>query len=233
MPPRSPWMKRRIFGFQRRVWWPKWTPASSSSRMPTSGMVLLPWFVVRCGTAARTAERGPGERSALGRAGPRSGRSVRRVDGVSVTRISVRKSADGASLRQARSSAARSAGAAVTSTGSPRDRVREGQARGVQELAPQPEQRPASPYSGSPRDRVADRLQVDADLVRAPGLEAHAQQRRVGQRLLDLEVGDRLARLVGVGREPRAVRGGRGRSARRSCRCAPAGGPRRARGTRA
>src|SRR5882757_7737180 len=28
-------MKRRILGFQRRVWWPKWTPASSSSRMPT------------------------------------------------------------------------------------------------------------------------------------------------------------------------------------------------------
>ena len=24
-----------IFGFQRRVWWPKWTPASSRSLMPT------------------------------------------------------------------------------------------------------------------------------------------------------------------------------------------------------
>src|SRR3990172_6896146 len=31
MPPRSPKMKRFIFGFQRRVWWPKWTPASRSS----------------------------------------------------------------------------------------------------------------------------------------------------------------------------------------------------------
>ena len=31
IPLRSPKMKRRIFGFQRRVWWPKWTPASSSS----------------------------------------------------------------------------------------------------------------------------------------------------------------------------------------------------------
>src|SRR5829696_835622 len=29
-------MKRRILGFQRRVWWPKWTPASSSSLMPIS-----------------------------------------------------------------------------------------------------------------------------------------------------------------------------------------------------
>src|SRR3954467_8546950 len=31
-------MKRFIFGFQRRVWWPKWTPASSSSFMETTGM---------------------------------------------------------------------------------------------------------------------------------------------------------------------------------------------------
>src|SRR5436305_52571 len=27
MPPRSEKMKRFIFGFQRRVWWPKWRPA--------------------------------------------------------------------------------------------------------------------------------------------------------------------------------------------------------------
>jgi hypothetical protein len=26
-------------GFQRRVWWPKWTPASSSCRMETDGMM--------------------------------------------------------------------------------------------------------------------------------------------------------------------------------------------------
>ena len=31
MPLRSPKMNLRIFGFQRRVWWPKCTPASSSS----------------------------------------------------------------------------------------------------------------------------------------------------------------------------------------------------------
>src|SRR3989442_10726693 len=31
MPERSAKMKRRIFGFHRRVWWPKWTPASSRS----------------------------------------------------------------------------------------------------------------------------------------------------------------------------------------------------------
>src|SRR5215210_6211483 len=44
MPPRSMWMKRRIFGFQRRVWWPKWTPASSSSRIVTTATVKLPSF---------------------------------------------------------------------------------------------------------------------------------------------------------------------------------------------
>src|SRR3954452_21756102 len=36
MPPRSSKMKRFIFGFQRRVWWPKCTPASSSSFMETT-----------------------------------------------------------------------------------------------------------------------------------------------------------------------------------------------------
>src|SRR3954464_11492485 len=38
MRPRSVKMKRFIFGFQRRVWWPKWTPASSNSFMETTGM---------------------------------------------------------------------------------------------------------------------------------------------------------------------------------------------------
>src|SRR5437016_6225252 len=42
MPDRSVKMKRRIFGFQRRVWWPKWTPASSSSRMEATGMGRRP-----------------------------------------------------------------------------------------------------------------------------------------------------------------------------------------------
>ena len=35
IPLRSPKMNRRIFGFQRRVWWPKCTPASSSSLSET------------------------------------------------------------------------------------------------------------------------------------------------------------------------------------------------------
>src|ERR1700744_4934910 len=31
-------MKRFIFGFHRRVWWPKWTPASRSCRMETTAI---------------------------------------------------------------------------------------------------------------------------------------------------------------------------------------------------
>src|SRR3954468_18291483 len=46
MPARSPKMKRRILGFQRRVWCPKWTPASSSSRMEIAGTVGPPMVVV-------------------------------------------------------------------------------------------------------------------------------------------------------------------------------------------
>src|SRR3954451_17097591 len=41
MPPRSEKMNRFIFGFQRRVWWPKCTPASRSSRMETTAMEIL------------------------------------------------------------------------------------------------------------------------------------------------------------------------------------------------
>src|SRR6478672_10969028 len=40
-------MKRRILGFQRRVWWPKCTPASSSSRMEATAMTDL-LFGFRC-----------------------------------------------------------------------------------------------------------------------------------------------------------------------------------------
>src|SRR3954467_9504456 len=64
MPSRSPKMKRRIFGFQRRVWWPKWTPASSSSRMPTCvAMGLLGRVGAVPACTART-------RRQVGRAGP-------------------------------------------------------------------------------------------------------------------------------------------------------------------
>src|SRR5690348_12901771 len=50
-------MNLRIFGFQRRVWWPKWTPASRSSRMLTA-IWFLPWL----GCDAPTGTGGTGRR---------------------------------------------------------------------------------------------------------------------------------------------------------------------------
>jgi hypothetical protein len=41
-------MKRFIFGFQRRVWWPKWTPASRSSLMETTDTGLPLSGCVHC-----------------------------------------------------------------------------------------------------------------------------------------------------------------------------------------
>src|SRR2546430_16905629 len=55
MPPRSVKMKRRILGFQRRVWWPKWTPASRSSRIETTDIGEIPFLV-----GAAIAAGGPG-----------------------------------------------------------------------------------------------------------------------------------------------------------------------------
>ena len=136
-----------------------------------------------------------------------------------------------AAARRARP--ARSCGSGeLTSTGSPVDRVREGQPRGVQELALEA-QRPGRAVLGVAGDRVADRPQVRADLVRAAGLQAHAQQRRRAA----APARSRSASPPRAARRCRSTsacaRAGRGRAARRSCRCARAGGPRRARGTRA
>src|SRR6187200_2430242 len=40
-------MKRRILGFQRRVWWPKWTPASKSSRIETTDIgIRSPFWLI-------------------------------------------------------------------------------------------------------------------------------------------------------------------------------------------
>src|ERR671914_2075161 len=67
VPPRSPWMKRRILGFQRRVWWPKWTPASSSSLMPISvAKESAPfWFVAPPAATRDPGRLGPGRAASL------------------------------------------------------------------------------------------------------------------------------------------------------------------------
>src|SRR3954462_3824732 len=54
-PLRSVRMKRFIFGFQRRVWWPKWTPDSSISFMVTTGMPTSSWFFRAHGDSHRRA----------------------------------------------------------------------------------------------------------------------------------------------------------------------------------
>ena len=92
---------------------------------------------------------------------------------------------------------------------------------------------PAVPYCGIAAHRMADRRHVDADLVRAPGLERDPQQRRRRQQALELEVRPGLARLCRCRSTSAPGRADRGRSARRSCRSAPPGGRRPAPGTRA
>ena len=53
--------------------------------------------------------------------------------------------------------------------------------------------------------RQVDRVEVDADLVRPPGFQRHAEQGVPRQQLLDLEVRHRLARRVRVERLPHRV----------------------------
>src|SRR5947207_12405418 len=53
MPLRSPKMYSFIFGFQRRVWWPKWTPASSNSFIVISTAKFPPNRIAVCGGDSR------------------------------------------------------------------------------------------------------------------------------------------------------------------------------------
>src|SRR5208282_3875851 len=54
MPLRSPKIYSFIFGFQRRVWWPKWTPASSNSFMEISTAKGPPYSTRHRGSAFAT-----------------------------------------------------------------------------------------------------------------------------------------------------------------------------------
>src|SRR5690242_18776815 len=63
MPLRSPKMYFCIFGFHRLVWWPKCTPASSSSFMVSVAMVrrsFPSWFGWPPAASGRPPERGAG-----------------------------------------------------------------------------------------------------------------------------------------------------------------------------
>jgi hypothetical protein len=48
-------MYRFIFGFQRRVWWPKWTPLSRSCFMVTTGAMVWGSSLVRAAARAFSA----------------------------------------------------------------------------------------------------------------------------------------------------------------------------------
>jgi hypothetical protein len=77
--------------------------------------------------------------------------------------------------------------------------VREGQPGGVEELAREA-QVAGDAVDGVTRDGQPDGLEVDADLMGAPRLEADVEQCVAGQELGDLEVRHRVARGLGVER---------------------------------
>src|SRR6185437_5037136 len=202
MPPRSPKMNRRILGFQRLVWWPKWTPASSSSRIVTSGTCTphdrldvdsdgaLRSPVLAWDTAGAAAS--PPGREKWGRSG---GIVANRVWEASTTGPRARDAGPGPFLRLARRGQGgleigREVGVhleRIAGLG-----VHQPQLRGVQELTLEA-QLGAVAVHGVADHRRADRGQVDADLVRAPGLEHDPQERAAGQRLDELELGERVA----------------------------------------
>ena len=69
--------------------------------------------------------------------------------------------------------------------------------RGVEELPLQAEVSPDA-VRGIAGDRQVDRGEMDADLMGAASLEPDAEERMARQELLELEVGHRRARRVGV-----------------------------------
>src|SRR5439155_4322282 len=77
-------------------------------------------------------------------------------------------------------------------------RVRKGEAPRVQELAFQLLVR--DPVNRVADDGQPDRGQMHADLVRPARLEANVEERVLIEQTLDLEVGDRLPRGIGVER---------------------------------
>src|SRR3569623_341338 len=128
MPPRSVKMKRFIFGFQRRVWWPKWTPASSNSFMETTGM-RAPFSVSiailrRASRGSRRRTRGHRPRKGV----PPGRRDVERRNRSRSELVPVRQKVGLEVARERRAELQ-----PLT-----RDRVRERQLRRMQELPPEP-----------------------------------------------------------------------------------------------
>ena len=74
----------------------------------------------------------------------------------------------------------------------------------MEKLPPQPEVASGS-VLGIAAYRVTDRRHVDADLVGAPRVEDHADERGARQQALDLEVGARFVGIIGVDRHQHPV----------------------------
>src|SRR6266545_728954 len=123
MPPRSAKMNRFIFGFQRRVWWPKWTPASRSSRMETTAMGFLPVVDERCaGELGRNRPERPAPPSLriAGETGQKRGQFSRnaRVSG-RLLRVGARHRTESVSIRPQRKAASRLRSGGCTSPAEP------------------------------------------------------------------------------------------------------------------
>src|SRR5918999_5728646 len=191
IPPRSPWMKRRILGFQRRVWWPKWTPASSSSLMPISVAKESAPF---CLFSPRRLLRGT--RAGLARAGPLRflptrvrQRSPERIVVPELKRggleaaslyisVPVWPSGDWLPCRYVERATQVNGWFGLADRHFPRERMPKHQRCRVEELAVKTEPAAAlrAPVDGVAADRMADRGEVGPDLVGAPGLEPDSQQ---------------------------------------------------------
>ena len=108
------------------------------------------------------------------------------------------------SLPARASAAARSAGSGErTSTGAPVTGCGNASRAACRNWRASP-WRPGAPYSGSPATGWPMASRCARIWCVRPGLEPHAQQRVVRERALDLEVRDRLARVVGVRGDPGA-----------------------------
>ena len=215
MPPRSPKMKRRILGFQRRVWWPKWTPASSSSAMPTSAT----GYSLCCdsGCAARRSRTRSCDLAPSGQGRdplPRGSRF-----GSERLRIAASARSERAPRRSAGSGERTLERARRVNGCSKASRV------GVQELALEAEQ-PGGAVLGvaARRDgRSPAGARGSGACGRSPGAARSSDVRR--QRALEREVGARLARRRRRRPPCACARAGRARSAPRSCRVRAGGRP--------
>src|SRR5262245_43995445 len=153
MPPRSVKMKRFIFGFQRRVWWPKWTPASRSSRIETTDTCCP--FLLGLAVRAPAGPGGTGVRPDVGTPTPAWPPGSGTSPGMLADPCALERGIQVG--RERRLDCDPLAG----------EGMREGEARRVEEL-PLEAEIARDAVDGIARDGQLDRSEVDADLVRPP-----------------------------------------------------------------